>query len=178
MHFSSRFWLHHVTDVMLIFSRFKARENGRWSRGTAPSIRVARSSEQMFWIWYFYEKKNEMALSTKFRMAGGTRSSNSLVRSKAQGKVSRLEIKNQTYEKLRQRHKKVKPFKCQGVWLLPLYPSPPQPDGILVYCRVPPEFCKVPPIMKSASGHWLLQLELIQWHEATSSISISLWRVC
>ena len=131
-------------------------------------------ANRCFVFGIFTRRKTKMALSAKFRMAGGTRSSNSLVRSKAQGKVSRLEIKNQTYEKLRQRHKKVKPFKCQGVWLLPLYPSPPQPDGILVYCRVPPEFCKVPPIMKSASGHWLLQLELIQWHEATSSISISL----
>ena len=73
-----------------------------------------------------------MALSTRLRTAGDTRSRNPLVRSKAQGKVPRLEIKNQTYEKLRQRHKKVKPFKCQGVWLL----SPtahPQQDGILVY---------------------------------------------
>ena len=63
-------------------------------------------------ILYFYEKKNEMALSTRLRMAGSalSLSSNSLVRSKAQGKVPRLEIKNQTYEKLRQRHKKVKPI--------------------------------------------------------------------
>ena len=85
-------------------------------------------------------KKQRMALSTRLRTAGDTRSNNSLVRSKAQVKVPRLEIKNQTYEKLRQRHKKLKPFKCQGVWLLPLLPPPPpQPDGILVYCRVPPE---------------------------------------
>ena len=68
-------------------------------------------------IWYFYEKKR---MSTNVRTAGDTHSSNFLVRLKAQGKVARLEIKNQTYEKLRQRHKKVKPFKCQGV-LLPQF---------------------------------------------------------
>ena len=56
-----------------------------------------------------------MALSTRLRAAEDTRSNNSLVRSKAQGKVSRVEIKNQTSEKIRQRHKKVKPLKCQGV---------------------------------------------------------------
>ena len=45
-------------------------------------------------------------LSFGARTAGELdRSSNSLVRSKAQGKVPRLEIKNQTYEKLSQRHK-------------------------------------------------------------------------
>ena len=41
-----------------------------------------------------------MALSTRLRTAGDTRSSNSLVRSKARGNVPRLEIINQTYEKL------------------------------------------------------------------------------
>ena len=46
-------------------------------------------------------KKQRMALSTRLRTAGDTRSNNSLVRSKAQVKVPRLEIKNQTYEKLR-----------------------------------------------------------------------------
>ena len=45
-----------------------------------------------------------MALSTRLRTAGDTSFSNSLVRSKAQGMVPRLEIKNKTYEKLRQRH--------------------------------------------------------------------------
>ena len=35
----------------------------------------------------------------------------------SKGKVLLLEIKNQTYKKLRQEDKKVKPFKCQGVWL-------------------------------------------------------------
>ena len=44
-------------------------------------------------------------LSTRLRIAGDIRFNNSLVRSKAQGKVPRLEIKNQTYEKLSQRHK-------------------------------------------------------------------------
>ena len=68
-----------------------------------------------------------MALSTRLRTAGDTHSSISLVRSKSQGKVPRLEIKNQTYDKLRQRHKKVKPFKYQGVWLLPT-PTPPPPS--------------------------------------------------
>ena len=47
-------------------------------------------------IWYFYEKKKRMALSTRLRTAGDTRSSNSSVRSKAQDKVPRLEIKNPT----------------------------------------------------------------------------------
>ena len=78
-------------------------------------------------IWDFFEKKKRMALSTRLRTAGDTRSSNSLVRLKAQGKVLRLEIKNQTYEKLRERHKKVESFKCQGVWILPPK-SPPTPN--------------------------------------------------
>ena len=54
----------------------------------------------------FLREKKRMALSTRLRAAGDTRSNNSLVRSKAQGKVPRLEIKNKTYEKLSQRHKK------------------------------------------------------------------------
>ena len=40
----------------------------------------------------FTRKKKRMALSTRLRTAGDTRSSNSLVRSKARGKVPRLEI--------------------------------------------------------------------------------------
>ena len=75
------------------------------------------------YLVFLRDKKKRMALSTRLSLAGGTRSSNSLVRSKAQGNVPRLEIKNQTYEKLRQRHKKLKPFKCHGVWLLPPVPS-------------------------------------------------------
>ena len=47
-------------------------------------------------MWYFYEEKKRMALSTRLRAAGNTRSKNSLVRSKTQGKVPRLEIKNKT----------------------------------------------------------------------------------
>ena len=40
-----------------------------------------------------------MALSTRLCTAEDTRSNNSLARSKVQGKVPRLEIKNQTSEK-------------------------------------------------------------------------------
>ena len=74
-----------------------------------------------------------MALSPRLCTAGDTRSNNSLVRSKAQGKVPRLEIKNQTSEKIRQRHKKVRPYKCQGVWLLPPTPPPSPPPNRIGY---------------------------------------------
>ena len=50
-------------------------------------------------VFGIFTRKKRMALSTRLRAAGDTRSKNSLVRSKAQGKVSRVEIKNQTSEK-------------------------------------------------------------------------------
>ena len=56
--------------------------------------------------WYFHEKEKRMALSTRLR------SNNSLVRSN----VPRGEIKTQTYEKWRERHKSKAPWAAHG-WI-------------------------------------------------------------
>ena len=77
------------------------------------------------YLVFLSEKKRENGSVHETPHRRDTRSRNSLVRSKTQGKVPGLEIKNQTYEKLMQTHNKVKLFKCQGVWLLSQPPPPP-----------------------------------------------------
>ena len=126
---------------MLIFSRFKARETGDGAVRALPqaldSHGLANKDPKCLHNVPMHDKKCIFGIFMRKKENGSGHKTPHGRRypfqqffssfKKAQGKVPRLEIKNQTYEKLRQRHKKSKAFQVprSSVWLLPPTPRLP-----------------------------------------------------